>query len=140
MTKEQKNDVVILRGVTIKRCKFEGGNYKVNGRVVNSEKMWRLYITNISDDKLDQAISNHFDKNDRFTPKWARAEHVTECNLKTRFECPVQIDGNEFKMSYIFGGDDCKADIKVIVKDGAVYPIAIKVIENGSYENPFDDM
>ena len=140
MSKEQKNDVVILRDVTIKRCKFEGGNYRKNGKIVNPEKMWRLYIINVNNEKFDQSISKHFDTNDRFTPKWARGEHVTECNLKTRFECPVEMDGCEYTMSDIYGGDDCKANIKVIVKDGAVYPIAIKVIENGSYENPFDDM
>ena len=142
MSKETNpNETIILRGVTLRRCKYEGGTIVVNGKARNLEIMWRLYITNIDSEEFDSVVARYFDSEDRYCPKWAKNTHVTECNLKTRYECPVQINGLEdAKMSDIIGGEDCTCNIKVIVKDGAIYPLAIKVVSNGAYENPFEDM
>lgn len=89
---------------------------------------------------------------ERLTPKWFK-EQTGDINLSTAYELPVRVDcsipeyeGNT-KNIKTFGQlldavdlIGSNVSIKVVQKDGAIYPKAMIVTEIGEGSNPFEGM
>ena len=135
---EKKYNIFIFKGILTK-CRFE------NGYMGKGDKAWRISL------KLDKPLTAEIkdkilsilkiDKNDRFCPKWLKddSEYI---NVHSKFDIPCQllIKGN--KVVYmdmeteLFEGAEVILAIKV--KEGGVYPHAIRVLKNGEPFNPFE--
>lgn len=69
----------------------------------------------------------------KMTPKWTLDSDYV--NLNSKFDIPTDGDCKSFE-DILHGA---KVTIKVSLKDGAIYPTAIRVHENGVEDNPFED-
>lgn len=80
---------------------------------------------------------------EKMTPSWYK-EQEGYINLNSIFDIPVMdIKGNRIDFdAWLETGKAVKSKIKVSVrqKEGALYPIAIKVIEEGEEFDPFADL
>lgn len=80
---------------------------------------------------------------DKMTPSWYK-EQEGYINLNSIFDIPVMdIKGNRIDFdAWLDTGKAVKSKVKVSVrqKEGALYPIAIKVIEEGEEFDPFADL
>lgn len=87
---------------------------------------------------------NAFDTvGEKMTPSWYK-EQEGYINLNSIFDIPVMdITGNRIDFdAWLETGKAVKSKVKVSVrqKEGALYPIAIKVIEEGEEFDPFADL
>lgn len=80
---------------------------------------------------------------EKMTPSWYK-EQEGYINLNSIFDIPVMdIKGNRIDFdAWLETGKAVKSKVKVSVrqKEGALYPIAIKVIEEGEEFDPFADL
>ena len=133
---------IIFKGNLIK-CNRTSKEYK---GVKGKEK---LYIT-LADVKLSKeqeaTIKEAFkEAGKKFTPKWV-SEFEGYVNLSTLYKMPYKNiltneDGQDFE-AYIEEGFlwlGSLVEISVNVKEGALYPKAIRVLEEGKEYDPFDD-
>ena len=135
---EKKYDILTFKG-TLTKCRFETG-YMGKG-----DKAWRISL------KLDKPLTNDIkdkilsilkiDKNDRFCPKWLKNDSQY-INVHTKFDVPCQLLIKDNRLveidmeTELFEGADVILAIKV--KEGGVYPHAIRVLKNGVPFNPFE--
>ena len=135
---EKKYKIFTFKG-TLTKCRFESG-YMGKG-----DKAWRISL------KLDKPLTADIkekilsvlkiDKNDRFCPKWLK-DDSDYINVHSRFEIPCQILGKNDLLfdldieTELFEGAEVILAIKV--KEGGVYPHAIRVLKNGEPFNPFE--
>lgn len=136
---DKKYEIFTFKG-TLTKCRFESG-YMGKG-----DKAWRISL------KLDNPLTSEMkdkilsilkiNKNDRFCPKWLKDADSEYINVHSRFDIPCQkIAKNDllFDMDLeteLFKGAVVMLAIKV--KEGGVYPHAIRVIKNGDPFNPFE--
>lgn len=136
---DKKYELFTFKGILTK-CRFE------TGYLGKGDKAWRISL------KLDNPIPAEvkhkilsilkIDKNDRFTPKWLRADDSEYINVHTKFDIPCQLLIKDNRLvdidmeTELFEGADIVLAIKV--KEGGVYPYAIRVLKNGEPFNPFD--
>ena len=135
---EKKYEIFTFKG-TLTKCRFEPG-YMGKG-----DKAWRISL------KLDKPLSTDIkdkilsilkiDKNDRFCPKWLKDGNSEYINVHSKFNIPCQsvykdrlLDMN--METELFEGGEVILAIKV--KEGGVYPHAIRVLKNGEPFNPFE--
>ena len=82
------------------------------------------------------------DKNDRFCPKWLKDDDSEYINVHSKFNIPCQLLIKDNKLvdidmeTELFEGAEVLLAIKV--KEGGVYPHAIRVLKNGEPFNPFE--
>ena len=80
---------------------------------------------------------------EKMTPSWYK-EQEGYINLSSIFDVPVMdIEGNRIDFdAWLETGKAIKSKVKVSVrqKEGALYPIAIKVIEEGEEFDPFANL
>ena len=135
---EKKYELFTFKG-TLTKCRFETG-YMGKG-----DKAWRISL------KLDKPLTNDIkdkilsilkiDKNDRFCPKWLKND-IQYINVHTKFDVPCQLLIKDNRLveidmeTELFEGADVILAIKV--KEGGVYPHAIRVLKNGEPFNPFE--
>lgn len=136
---DKKYEIFTFKG-TLTKCRFESG-YMGKG-----DKAWRISL------KLDKPLTSEMkdkilsilkiNKNDRFCPKWLKDDDSEYINVHSRFDIPCQIIAKNdllFDMDLeteLFEGAVVMLAIKV--KEGGVYPHAIRVIKNGEPFNPFE--
>ena len=136
---EKKYNIFIFKGILTK-CRFE------NGYMGKGDKAWRISL------KLDKPLTTDIkdkilsilkiDKNDRFCPKWLKENDSEYINVHSKFDIPCQllIKGNKVvdmdMETELFEGAEVTLAIKV--KEGGVYPHAIRVLKNGEPFNPFE--
>lgn len=91
-------------------------------------------------DTLDGVYAN---SGERLTPKWLK-DRTGYINLNSSFDIPVmttrgrKLSFEEFcETSTALGS---KVNIKLSLKEGAVYPVAFKIIEDGEENDPFADL
>ena len=136
---EKKYNIFIFKGILTK-CRFE------NGYMGKGDKAWRISL------KLDKPLTTDIkdkilsiikiDKNDRFCPKWLKENDSEYINVHSKFDIPCQllIKGNKVVdmdiETELFEGAEVTLAIKV--KEGGVYPHAIRVLKNGEPFNPFE--
>lgn len=73
-------------------------------------------------------------------PAWLKKD-LGYINVHTNFDLPCQIAGKngslyECEMSDVFEG--AEVALRIVCKDGVVYPQALRVYKNGEPYNPFD--
>ena len=136
---EKKYNIFIFKGILTK-CRFE------NGYMGKGDKAWRISLKldkPLTTDIKDKILSvSKIDKNDRFCPKWLKENDSEYINVHSKFNIPCQllIKGNKVvdmdMETELFEGAVVTLAIKV--KEGGVYPHAIRVLKNGEPFNPFE--
>lgn len=135
---EKKYEIFTFKG-KLTKCRFETG-YMGKG-----DKAWRISL------KLDKPLTAEIkakilsvikiDKNDRFCPKWLRDNDSEYINVHSKFNIPCQSVFKDRLLDMdieteLFEGAEVILAIKV--KEGGVYPHAIRVLKNGEPFNPFE--
>ena len=136
---EKKYDIFIFKGILTK-CRFESG-YMGKG-----DKAWRISLkldTPLTSDVKHKILSIlKIDVNDRFCPKWLKENDSKYINVHTKFDVPCQLLFKDNRLldidmeTELFEGAVVTLAIKV--KEGGVYPHAIRVLNNGEPYNPFE--
>ena len=135
---EKKYEIFNFKG-TLTKCRFE------NGYMGKGDKAWRISL------KLDKPLTAEIkdkilsilkiDKNDRFCPKWLKEHDSKYINVHSKFNIPCQSVFKDRLLDMdleteLFEGAEVILAIKV--KEGGVYPHAIRVLKNGEPFNPFE--
>ena len=136
---EKKYEIFTFKG-TLTKCRFESG-YMGKG-----DKAWRvsLKLANpLTPDIKDKILSIlKIDKSDRFCPKRLRDNDSEYINVHSKFNIPCQLLIKDNRLvdldmeTELFEGAEIILAIKV--KEGGVYPHAIRVLKNGEPFNPFE--
>ena len=136
---EKKYEIFTFKGALTK-CRFE------NGYMGKGDKAWRISLKldkPLTADIKDKILSIlKIDKNDRFCPKWLKDGDSEYINVHSKFDIPCQLlikDSRFVDMDMeteLFEGAEVILAIKV--KEGGVYPHAIRVLKNGEPFNPFE--
>lgn len=132
-TETKKDNILIIRGVKVVRAYFGGTKYNP------TEKN---HVTIKGDIPYDSITA--FEKSGaKLTPTWFK-NRDGYMNLASVFDIPVltytnkQIKFADWIAEYNTVG--ATINVKVIQKEGVVYPVAIQVLEDGEEINPFDGM
>ena len=135
---DKKYEIFTFKG-KLTKCRFEPG-YMGKG-----DKAWRISL------KLDKPLTAEIkdkilsilkiDKNDRFCPKWLKDGDSEYINVHSKFNIPCQSVFKDRLLDMdmeteLFEGGEVILAIKV--KEGGVYPHAIRVLKNGEPFNPFE--
>ena len=108
-----------------------------NGKTkFDSTEKNRITVKAINIDDFREEVNDYGvykDSGKKMTPKWVTDSDYV--NLSSKFDIPCQGDCDNFES--ILNG--AKVSIKVVLKDGCIYPMAIEIIENGTEINPFED-
>ena len=136
---EKKYEIFTFKG-KLTKCRFETG-YMGNGG-----KAWRISLKldkPLTADIKDKILSIlKIDKNDRFCPKWLKENDSEYINVHSKFNIPCQLLIKDNRLvdldmeTELFEGAEVILAIKV--KEGGVYPHAIRVLKNGEPFNPFE--
>ena len=136
---EKKYEIFTFKG-TLTKCRFE------NGYMGKGDKAWRISLkldSQLSSDIKDKILSIlKIDKNDRFCPKWLKNDDSEYINVHSKFNIPCQLLIKDNRLvdldmeTELFEGAEVILAIKV--KEGGVYPHAIRVLKNGEPFNPFE--
>ena len=135
---EKKYEIFTFKG-TLTKCRFE------NGYMGKGDKAWRISLklaTPLTSDIKDKILSIlKIDKNDRFCPKWLKDNDSKYINVHSKFDIPCQSVFKDRLLDMdmeteLFEGAEVILAIKV--KEGGVYPHAIRVLKNGEPFNPFE--
>ena len=135
---EKKYEIFTFKG-TLTKCRFEPG-YMGKG-----DKAWRVSLkldTPLTADIKDKILSIlKIDKNDRFCPRWLKDNNSEYINVHSKFNIPCQSVFKDRLLDMdmeteLFEGAEVILAIKV--KEGGVYPHAIRVLKNGEPFNPFE--
>ena len=135
---DKKYEIFTFKG-TLTKCRFEPG-YMGKG-----DKAWRISLKlnkPLTADIKDKILSIlKIDKNDRFCPKWLKDGDSEYINVHSKFNIPCQSVFKDRLLDMdmeteLFEGAEVILAIKV--KEGGVYPHAIRVLKNGEPFNPFE--
>ena len=109
----------------------------------SEEKLFiSLAESNISREQFDEIRATFADAGKNFTPEWVK-NYAGYVNVSTKFELPFRdINGNQYDSIEDAIADGLKwmgADVKLCIniKEGAIYPVAIKFLTEGKSFNPF---
>ena len=135
---EKKYEIFTFKGILTK-CRFETG-YMGKG-----DKAWRISLklnSPLTADTKDKILSIlKIDKNDRFCPKWLKDGNSEYINVHSKFNIPCQsvfkdrLLDMDMETELLEGAEVILA---IKVKEGGVYPHAIRVLKNGEPFNPFE--
>lgn len=129
----KRHETIVVMG-TIKKAYF--------GKTKFSEDE-KNRITLYSEDFPYQDITAYDDTPDKLTPGWYK-DQEGYCNLASGYEIEVMltsgkvIDFLEWVKNY--DTHNAEVSIKIRQKDGAIYPVAIKVYKDGEPVDKFGDM
>ena len=135
---EKKYEIFTFKG-KLTKCRFE------NGYMGKGDKAWRISLKldkPLTADIKDKILSIlKIDKNDRFCPKWLKDCDSNYINVHSKFNIPCQSVFKDRLLDMdieteLFEGAEVILAIKV--KEGGVYPHAIRVLKNGEPFNPFE--
>ena len=132
-TETKKDNILIIRGVKVVRAYFGGTKY-------NPTEKNHVTIKGV----IPYDSITAFEKSgSKLTPTWYK-NRDGYMNLASVFDIPVlsvtnkQIYFDDWISEYNTVG--ATVTVKVIQKDGAIYPVAIQVLEDGEEINPFEGM
>lgn len=133
-TKEaKKHETIVVRGIVKKAYT---GKTKFSEDVKNR-------ITIFSEDFPYTDITAYDEQPDKLTPGWFK-DQEGYCNLASGFDIDVmasngrQITFEEWVNDW--ATHDAEVAVKIRQKDGAIYPVAIKVYKDGEPVDNFADM
>lgn len=108
----------------------------------------KLFITlaeaEITDEQMEECKEAFKDSGKKFTPEWV-LNFTGYINTSTKFELPYEdINGERFESIEDGISDGLKyigADVRLSlnIKEGAIYPVAIKFLSEGKAYNPFEE-
>lgn len=133
---EQKNDL-IFEGVIIKAY-FGSDTY-------DKEEKYRITVKS---DNIPYTDITVFDESgSRFTPSWLK-EMNGYISLKSNYEIPVKdVKGRDLSWDdWMEAGTAKGSEVRVKIRqkvtrgNGAIYPVAIRVLNPGVAEDPFEGM
>lgn len=131
--KETENKVLIIKGVKVVRAFF--GSTKFNPTSKN-------HLTLNGDIPYDDIVA-YTNVGSKLTPTWFK-NREGYMNLASVYDVPVRTENNrEIGFSdWIseYNPIGSVVTVKVIQKEGAIYPVAIVVVKDGEEQNPFLDM
>ena len=129
----KKHETIVVRG-TVKKAYV--GKTKFSDDV-------KQRLTIYSEDFPYTDITAYDEQPDKLTPGWYK-DQEGYCNLASGFDVPVMAsNGKEITFEkWVEDYDTHNADVAVKIrqKDGAVYPVAIKVYKDGEPVDNFGDM
>ena len=136
-TKEvKKHETLIVKGIVKKAY---------NGKTKFSEDV-KNRITIFSEDFPYTDITAYDDQPDKLTPGWFK-DQEGYCNLASGFDIDVlNKDGKKLTFEEWISGEfgdnthNAVVTVKIRQKDGAIYPVAIKVYKDGEPVDNFADM
>ena len=100
-------------------------------------------ITVHSDDMPYTDIWAYDDCGSKYTPSWLKDANGY-MNLKSNFDIPVKdVRGRKISFDdWIESGTTTGAMVKIKIrqKEGAIYPMAVKILQDGENVDPFEDM
>lgn len=135
---EKKYEIFTFYGILTK-CRFE------HGYMGKGDKAWRISLLldkPLTADVKEKILSIlKIDKNDRFCPKWLKDDDSKYINVHSKFNIPCQYQINDRLLDMdieteLFEKAEVLLAIKV--KEGGVYPHAIRVLKNGEPFNQFE--
>lgn len=141
-------EMVILNDVTLVKAKRGGKSVWDNRtkRFIYNNDQLETTLSLFSEDeevysKLAIAYENTHEK---FVPRWFK-EKEGYINLKSNYDIPVLTTNDEETTLVDLINESptligSKVNISLTLTDGAVYPNAIKIIEEGEVKNPFEGL
>ena len=129
----KKHETIVVKGIVKKAYT---GKTKFSEDVKNR-------ITIYSEDFPYTDITAYDDQPDKLTPGWFK-DQEGYCNLASGFDVDVmnssgkQISFEDWVNNYYT--HNAEVTVKIRQKDGAVYPVAIKVYKDGEPVDNFGDM
>lgn len=134
-TKEAKkqHETIVVKGIVKKAYT---GKTKFSEDVKN-----RIAI--FSEDFPYTDITAYDDQPDKLTPGWFK-DQEGYCNLASGFDVDVMASNGK-KITFEewvnnYDTHNAEVTVKIRQKDGAIYPVAIKVYKDGEPVDNFDDM
>lgn len=134
-TKEAKkqHETIVVKGIVKKAYT---GKTKFSEDVKNR-------ITIFSEDFPYTDITAYDDQPDKLTPGWFK-DQEGYCNLASGFDVDVMASNGK-KITFEewvnnYDTHNAEVTVKIRQKDGAIYPVAIKVYKDGEPVDNFDDM
>ena len=141
-------EMVILNDVTLVKAK-RGGKSVWNNRTKRFTYKNDQLETTLSlfsdDEKVYSKLSSAYDNtHEKFIPRWFK-EKEGYINLKSNFDIPViDTNNNETTLVDLINESPTligsKVNISLFIGNGAIYPNAIKIIEDGKVKNPFEGL
>ena len=136
MKKEAKKAMnnIIVEG-TIVSARFGSTKFDDNNK----------YRIAIESDSIDYDSIHAYDNvGSKLTPSWFK-DKTGYINLSSIFDIPIQdVNGKRIDFEEWIGEDynalGSKVKVSIKQKEGALYPIAIKVIEEGEERDPFEGL
>ena len=141
-------EMIILNNLTLVKAKRVGKSVWDNRtkRFIYNNDQLETTLSLFSEDeevysKLASAYENTHEK---FVPRWFK-EKEGYINLKSNFDIPVLTTNDEETTLVDLINESptligSKVNISLTLADGAVYPNAIKIIEEGEVKNPFEGL
>lgn len=106
-------------------------------------KEYKLLVEGLTKEDYESFKEVFKDVGKKYIPNWYK-EQNSEMFLKSRYDIPVKTtDDEQIKFSeWIDRGMtiNAKIRIKIVLKDGIIYPKVIKVLEDGEQVDLFADM
>ena len=131
--KEQKyNDIIFTADVV--RCYFGESRF---------DKDAAYRITLKSNNMPYDEITAFDDCGSKFTPTWLK-DAEGYMNLKSKFDIPVKdVKGRKISIDDWIKSETAtgsRVKVKIRQKEGAIYPVAISILEDGAAVDPFEGM
>ena len=141
-------EMIILNDVTLVKAK-RGGKSVWDNRTKrftynNDQLETTLSLFSEDEEVYSKLASAYADTHEKFIPRWFK-EKNGYINLKSNFDIPVlDTNNNETTLVDLINESPTligsKVNISLTLADGAVYPNAIKIIEEGEVKNPFEGL
>lgn len=130
----KKMNNIIVEG-TIVSARFGSNKFDDNNK----------YRIAIESDSIDYDSIHAYDNvGSKLTPTWFK-DKTGYINLSSIYDIPIQdVNGKRIDFEEWIGEDHnalgSKVKVSIKQKEGALYPIAIKVIEEGEERDPFEGL
>ena len=141
-------EMVILNDVTLVKAKRGGKSVwdnKTKRFTYNNDQL-ETTLTLFSEDEeiYSKLASAYEDTHEKFIPRWFKEKNGF-INLKSNYDIPVLTTNDEETTLVDLINESptligSKVNISLTLTDGAIYPNAIKIIEDGEVKNPFDGL
>ena len=141
-------EMIILNDVTLVKAK-RGAKSVWDNRTKrftynNDQLETTLSLFSEDEEVYSKLASAYENTHEKFIPRWFK-EKEGYINLKSNFEIPVLTTNDEETTLVDLINESptligSKVNISLTLTDGAVYPNAIKIVEDGEVKNPFEGL
>ena len=141
-------EMVILNDVTLVKAKRGGKSVwdnKTKRFTYNNDQLETTLSLFSEDEEIYSKLASAYeDTHEKFIPRWFKEKNGF-INLKSNYDIPVLTTNDEETTLVDLINESptligSKVNISLTLTDGAIYPNAIKIIEDGEVKNPFDGL